>query len=111
MENEEAFVRTDRWKYIFCSGKRKREDGYETDNPTPGRYHRLYDLRNDPGEFTDVAAKQPQVVAQMQSLLVDRFRSTHPDAEKEPGLGGKDAALEFYVRPRDVQSPAAVARP
>jgi choline-sulfatase len=111
MENEEAFVRTDRWKYIFCSGKRKREDGYETENPTPGRYHRLYDLRNDPGEFTDVAAKQPQVVAQMQSLLVDRFRSTHPDAEKEPGLGGKESALGFYVRPRDVQSPAAVARP
>src|SRR5262249_53931009 len=38
LENEEACVRTDRYKFILCSGKRKREDGYETDNPTPGQY-------------------------------------------------------------------------
>lgn len=101
LENEEAFVRTERWKYIFCSGKRKRLDGYETDNPTPGRYQRLYDLKNDPGEFTDVSARNPEIVAQMQALMLDRFRSTHPEAEKEPGMGGKEAALEFYVRPRD----------
>ena len=38
LENEEACIRTARWKYIHCSGKRERTDGYETDNPTPGRY-------------------------------------------------------------------------
>lgn len=111
LENEEVFARTERWKYIFCSGKRKREDGYETDNPTPGRYQRLYDMKSDSGEFTDVAAKNPAIVAQMQSLLIERFRSTHPDADKEPGMGGKEVALEFYVRPRDVSSPSAVSRP
>jgi hypothetical protein len=40
-----------RWKLVFCAGKRQRGDGYETDNPTPGRYVRLFDLENDPGEF------------------------------------------------------------
>src|SRR5262249_7788855 len=55
LENEEVFVRTKRWKYIFCSGKRKRGDGYETENPTPGRYIRLYDLAADPSELSDVA--------------------------------------------------------
>jgi len=101
LENEEAFVRTERWKYIFCTGKRKREDGYEVDNPTPGRYQRLYDLKADPGEFTDVTAKNPEIVAQLQALMLDRFRATHPDAASEPGMGGKEAALEFYLRPRD----------
>ncbi|MCX6594551.1 MAG: sulfatase-like hydrolase/transferase [Acidobacteria bacterium] len=102
LENEEAFVRTERWKYIFCSGRRARGDGYDIDQPTPGRYHRLYDLKSDPGEFTDVVGKFPLIVNEMQSHLLERFRATHPEAEKEPGLGGKEAALEFYVRPRDV---------
>ena len=63
LENEEAYIRTDRWKYIFCSGRRARTDGYLIDNPTPGRYRRLYDLANDPGEFHDVATRNPAVVA------------------------------------------------
>jgi choline-sulfatase len=102
LENEEVFLRTRRWKYIFCSGARERGDGYKTEKPLPGRYHRLYDLENDPGEFRDVAAQQPEVVRQMQSALLDRFRATHPDAAAEPGLLGREAALEYYVRPRDV---------
>ena len=58
LENEEAFIRTARYKLIYCSGKRERTDGYKTDRPTPGRYLRLYDLRSDPGELKDVAANQ-----------------------------------------------------
>ena len=65
LENEEACVRTDRWKFTQCSGRRKRTDGYETERPTPGRYFRLYDLKSDPGEFTDVAAKHPEVVGEL----------------------------------------------
>lgn len=102
LENEEAFIRTRKWKFIFCSGKRKRGDGYETDNPTPGRYVRLFDLENDPGEFRNVAAKHPDVVAKLETLMLDRFRVTHPDAEKEPQRLSREEALEFYVRPRDV---------
>ena len=102
LENEEAFVRTSQWKYIFCSGKRKRTDGYETANPTPGRYRRLYDLKTDPGEFTDVASKNPRVVDRLESLLLDRFRATHPERAQEPARLSRAEALEFYLRPRDV---------
>jgi len=102
LENEEAFVRTKKWKFIFCSGKRKRGDGYETDNPTPGRYVRLYDLEKDSGEFTDVSKKHPKVVEQMEALMLERFRQTHPDAEKEPARLSREEAIEYYVRPRDV---------
>ncbi len=101
LENEEVFLRTRKWKYIFCSGKRKRGDGYETANPAPGRYIRLYDLEKDPGEFHDVAARNPKIVEQMENLVLKRFRDTHPDAAREPGSAARQDSIEFYVRPRD----------
>ena len=102
LENEEAYVRTGRWKFIFCSGRRKRTDGYETDNPTPGRYVRLFDLESDPGEFSNVAAHNPKVVAELEGTLLDRFRHTHPEASAEPQRLSTEESLDWYVRPRDV---------
>lgn len=101
LENEEAYIRTPDWKYIFCSGKRARKDGYQTDHPTPGRYQRLYDLKNDPGEFTDVAAKHPELVQKFQEWMLDRFRATHPDRDREPQRLSRADAIEFYLPPRD----------
>jgi choline-sulfatase len=101
LENEEACIRTDRHKFIVCTGKRKRTDGYETDHPTPGRYIRLYDLKKDPGEFTDFAKKEPEIVSRMQKLMLDRFQSTHPDAEKAPQKASVEEKLEFFLRPAD----------
>jgi arylsulfatase A-like enzyme len=101
LENEEAHIKTLEWKYILCSGKRARKDGYEIDNPTPGRYRRLYDLHNDPGEFTDVARKYPEVVSKLEGLMLDRFRATHPDREAEPPRLTREETIEFYLRPRD----------
>ncbi len=100
LENEEAFIRTKRWKYIYCTGKRSRTDGYLTAKPTPGRYRRLYDLKSDPGEFTDLAARHPATVRALEEALLARFRSTHPDANQEP-QGAREDALDFYLRPRD----------
>jgi choline-sulfatase len=102
LENEEAYIRSGRWKYIFCSGRRARTDGYVVDNPTPGRYRRLYDLTSDPGEFSDVAAGNPGVVAELEGLMLDRFRGTHPEADREPQRLSHAEAIEFYLRPRDV---------
>jgi arylsulfatase A-like enzyme len=102
LENEEAYIRTERWKLIFCSGKRKRTDGYETDNPTPGRYLRLFDLQTDPGEFDNVAGQNHETVQSLEKLMLDRFRSTHPEAAREPQRLSMEESLEWYVRPRDV---------
>ncbi|MBI2685385.1 MAG: sulfatase-like hydrolase/transferase [Acidobacteria bacterium] len=101
LENEEVYLAGDRWKLIFCSGRRKRTDGYETDRPTPGRHIELYDKKADPGEFTNVAAKHPEVVASMQQSILARYRSTHPDAAQEPKNLAASEAIEFYVVPRD----------
>lgn len=102
LENEEAYIRTAEWKYIFCSGKRKRTDGYETANPTPGRYRRLYHLASDPEEMRDVAARNAKVVDRLESLMLARFRATHPERASEPQRLSRAEALEFYLRPRDV---------
>jgi choline-sulfatase len=106
LENEEACVRTARWKYAHGSGRRERTDGYKTDNPTPGRTVRLYDLKSDPGEFTNVAAKHPEVAAELSHILLERFRATHPEASSEPAGRSVPDAIEWYLRPRDAP-PAA----
>jgi choline-sulfatase len=107
LENEEAYIRTPDWKYIFCSGQRKRTDGYETANPTPGRYHRLYHLIADPDEMTDVSTRFPEVVDRLESLLLDRFRTTHPERDSEPPRLSRPESIEFYLRPRDAGEPAS----
>ena len=61
----------------------------------------LSDLQKDPDEFTDIAAKQPEVVARLQKLMFDRFRATHPDAPQLPkGLDDRES-IEWFLRPRD----------
>jgi choline-sulfatase len=103
LDNEEAYIRTTKWKFIFCSGRRKRTDGYETDNPTPGRYRRLFDLEKDPGEFDDVSAKHPEIVDRLENVMLQRFRDTHPDRGQEPQRLSRAEAIEYYLRPRDIQ--------
>jgi len=101
LENEEAFIRTETHKLIYCTGRRARTDGYQTDDPTPGRYKWLYDLKTDPGEFTDISAKNPPVVARLENLMLARFRATHPEAEAEPANMSIEEAIDWYLRPRD----------
>jgi arylsulfatase A-like enzyme len=101
LENEEAFIRSETHKLIYCTGRRARTDGYATDDPIPGRYKRLYDLKADPGEFTDVAARNAQMVARLEELMLARFRATHPEAHTEPAGGTREEILDWYLRPRD----------
>ena len=104
LENEEAAVRTSRWKFIFCTGRRERQDGYKTDRPTPGRYKRLYDLQTDPGEFTDLSGRKEYAgfLDQLQQAMLERFRETHPEAAALPRGLKVEEQIEWFLRPRDV---------
>ncbi|HEY1339286.1 MAG TPA: sulfatase-like hydrolase/transferase [Bryobacteraceae bacterium] len=99
LETEQAYIRTERHKFIYCSGRRL--DWYRPAKPLDGRWRKLYDLRSDPDEFHDIAAREPDLVRRFQSMLLERFRQTHPEAGSEPAGLESEASLDFYVRPRD----------
>ena len=103
LENEEACIRSDRWKLIHCSGRRLRLDGYLTADPLPGRTVHLFDLKNDPGEFRNVASEHPDIVQNFSAEMLSIFRSTHPEKAQEPSGLSADDAIEWYLRPRDAK--------
>lgn len=104
-ENEEAAVLSERWKLIYCTGKREREDGYKTGKPLPGRTIQLFDRVNDPEEVKNLAKvpEQAKRVEEMTTLLAEHLKRT----AREPKLLPKDsdvhALLEFCLQPRDVK--------
>lgn len=103
LENEEAGVRTEEWKFWYCSGKRKRMDGLETDDPTPGRYVRLFHLTEDPLELNDLSGLpgSAKVIEGMKQRVLARFMATHPEANALPGGLSLEERLDWFVRPRD----------
>lgn len=103
-ENEEAMIRTDRWKLIYCTGKRARQDGYETGKPLPGRTIQLFDEANDPEEKTNLAAHPEQAarVAEFTRQLAEHMKRTARQPELIPKTDDAHAVLEFCLQPRDV---------
>jgi choline-sulfatase len=99
LETEQAYIRTARHKFIYCSGKRL--DWYRPAQPIAGRWRRLYDLKHDPDELHDIASQHPDLVRRFENLVLERFRATHPDVSSEPAGLTLEAALDFYLRPRD----------
>jgi choline-sulfatase len=107
-ENEEAMIRTERWKLIYCTGKRQRQDGYATGRPLPGRTIRLYDEENDPDERTNLADKpeHARLVADLTTQLAEHMKRTARQPELIPKDGDVHAVLEFCLQPHDVKAPA-----
>lgn len=107
-ENEEAMIRTERWKFIYGTGKRERQDGYATGRPLPGRTIRLYDEDNDPDEMTNLADKpeHARLVADFTAELAQHMKRTARQPELIPKEGDVHAVLQFCLQPRDVKSPA-----
>jgi len=84
-------VRMGRWKLHFPHGYRTLAGRPGGTGGTPVAYEQakiglsLFDLENDVGETTDVAAEHPDVVARIQKLA-DRMRTELGDV-KQPGAG------------------------
>jgi choline-sulfatase len=80
MADNKAMVRNERWKYIFTTGKHDLAQGYATGKGAPGITHRLYDLKTDPGETTNLADK-PQyqdIKKKLQRAMIAWFKETYP---------------------------------
>lgn len=104
-ENEEAMIRTPRWKFIYGTGKRQRQDGYATGRPLPGRTIRLYDEENDPDETTNLADKPENArrVADFTTQLAEHMKRTARQPELIPKVDDVHAVLDFCLQPRDVK--------
>jgi choline-sulfatase len=103
-ENEEGYLRTDRWKFIYGTGKRTRKDGYATGHPTSAPMIQLYDLKKDPAEMTNVAAHpaNARLVAGFTAQLAAHFKRTARQPELIPQTDDPRAILEFSLQPRDL---------
>ncbi len=104
-ENEEAAVVTTEWKLIYTTGRRKREDGYETGKPLPGRVVQLFDLKNDPDETTNLAAKPEHAkrVEKLTATLAGHLTNTAREPKLIPKTDDVHARLEHLLQPRDVK--------
>ncbi|MGE5195654.1 MAG: sulfatase-like hydrolase/transferase, partial [Deltaproteobacteria bacterium] len=105
-ENEEAAVRTERWKLVYTTGKRERRDGYTTGRPLPGRTIRLFDLEHDPDEMTSVADRPENapVVAGLTQKLADHLRRTARRPEQISQSGDVYTQIDQLLKPRDVRA-------
>ena len=103
-ENEEAAIRTENWKLVYITGKRERQDGYTTGHPLPGRTIRLFDIKNDPDEMTNVAERPEHapLVARLKQSLADHLRRTARLPEHILQSDDVDAVIDFALVPRDV---------
>jgi choline-sulfatase len=103
-ENEEAMARSDRYKLIVGTGRRKRQDGYLAVDPPTDPYQRLYDLESDPGETTDLGCKPElaPVVADLRRRLHDRLVNTRRPGEAIPKGLSEIEAIHWCLVPRDV---------
>jgi len=106
-ENEEGYLRTERWKFIYGTGRRLRKDGYATGQPSPKPTIELFDLRNDPHEMVNVAARpeNARLVADFTAQLAAHFKKTARQPELLPQTTDPREMLEFCLQPRDVGRP------
>jgi choline-sulfatase len=103
-DNEEAMVRTDRWKLIYSSGKRLRRDGYAVGQPTGVPFVQLFDLENDPDELRNLAdqPEHAERVAKLTRELSDHLLATSRDSVEITDPSDSASILRQCLGPRDV---------
>lgn len=104
LEDNMAMVTDGQWKYLFTTGSRDLGIGYQTGYGPSGIIHRLYHLKTDPKEHTDVSKKpeNQQILKKLQYLMLQRFMETHPDAACCPQHLSLEGKLVWFCEPRDV---------
>ncbi|MBN2091679.1 sulfatase [candidate division KSB1 bacterium] len=87
-DNRLQAIRSGRWKLHFPHPYRTMEGQIAGSDGMPGKYRQnetglvLFDLENDPGESTDVAAQHPNVVEKLQALA-ESIRGELGDGERK----------------------------
>lgn len=104
LADKKFMVRTERWKYIFTTGRHDLAQNYETGNGPPGIDHRLYDLEEDPQEFRNLAddPKYSGVIKHLQQRLFMRLLRTHPHADELPARFSLVESLVWFAEPPEL---------
>jgi arylsulfatase A-like enzyme len=114
LENEEAMVRSARYKLIVCTGRRLRQDGYRTAAPwrLPGPYQRLYDEVADPEETTDLSddPAHASVKENLLAMMYERMTTTRAGLEPIPPGLSRLEAIHWCLIPRDRRETPARAK-
>ncbi len=106
LADNKAMLRTKEWKYIFTSGKRDLGQGYATGHPPSGICHRLYNVKNDPEEFFNVAnsLENKTILDSLQKQMLKLFNDTHPKADQLPEGLSVDQQLVWFCEPPDANA-------
>jgi arylsulfatase A-like enzyme len=111
LENEEAMVRSARYKLVVCTGRRVREDGYRTAEPwrLPGPYERLYDEVADPEETVDLSQDpaHASIKENLMDRMFERMATTREGLEPIPPGLSRLEAIHWCLVPRDHREPPA----
>lgn len=102
-ENEEAMIRDERYKLVYVTGRRRREDGYATAEPLTHRTIQLFDEQTDPDELHNLA-EQPahaERVERFIQLLAEHLRRTARRADLVPQTDDLYALIDGCLMPRD----------
>jgi choline-sulfatase len=102
-DNEEAMIRTQRWKLIYSTGARRRRDRYFVNRPEGGPVVQLYDLDSDPAETMNLAgaAEHAERVEQFTGELADHLMRTARDPQSIPKSGDVRQILAYCIAPQD----------
>ncbi len=102
---DEVMVRDDRWKLVYVRGQRRRADGYDPGDkyPLPGPTLLLFDTKDDPGEFVNLARRpeHQERVAHYVSLLVEHLKKTSRLPELLPESDDPMVILDHCAQPHD----------
>jgi arylsulfatase A-like enzyme len=101
LPDNKVMIRTNKWKYIFSTGKNDLGMGYATGFGAAGITHRLYDIEGDPKETTNLSNKTEyqQIMQDLQVLLLEIFENTHPMAGKVPESWSMEQKFVAYCEP------------
>ena len=99
--DNKAMIASKEWKYIYTTGLRDLGQGYATGFGASGMVHRLYNLKNDPNELTDVS-KNPEnneLLEDLKERMIQIFIDTDPRAKSLPQNLSKDEMLTWFCVP------------
>ncbi len=101
--DNKAMVTDGTWKYIFTTGARDLGQGYATGYGPTGILQKLYNLKEDPGETTNLGGKPEyqDKIRKLRKKMIDIYMDTFPGIDSLPSGLTDVEKLVWFCRPPD----------